>query len=169
LIQNPDRILAPYVREGQVVADIGCSPGFFTVAMAKRVGPTGRAIAVDLQEEMLEITRRHACQAGVADRITFHRCEPDRIGLSGQVDFALAFYVVHEVPDRAKLLAEIRTLLKPDGSFLFVEPKMHVPATPFQESVRLATDAGLTVKDEPLLRFSRAVLFRLAGSTAGTR
>lgn len=163
LIQNPDRLLASYVRAGQVVADVGCGPGFFTIAMARLVGPTGRVIAADVQPEMFEMTRRHARRAGVEDRITFLRCERDRIGLSEQVDFVLAFYMVHEVPDRARLFAEIRSMLKPDGSFLFVEPKMHVPGAQFLESVRLATEAGLLATEQPVVRFSKAVLFELAG------
>jgi len=160
LIQNPDRLLASYVRAGQVVADVGCGPGFFTIAMARLVGPTGRVIAADVQPEMFEMTRRHARRAGIEDRITFLRCERDRIGLSEPVDLVLAFYVVHEVPDRARFFAEIRSMLKPDGSFLFVEPKIHVSPAQFQESVRLATEAGLALSSRPSMRFSRACLFR---------
>ena len=52
--QNPQKILAPYVKEGMKVLDIGCGPGFFSIELAKMVGKTGKVFAVDLQEGMLQ-------------------------------------------------------------------------------------------------------------------
>jgi ubiquinone/menaquinone biosynthesis C-methylase UbiE len=52
-LQNPQKILVPYVREEMTVLDIGCGPGLFSVEMARMVGKSGRVIAVDLQEGML--------------------------------------------------------------------------------------------------------------------
>jgi ubiquinone/menaquinone biosynthesis C-methylase UbiE len=51
--QNPERILKDYVKEGMTVLDIGCGPGFFSVAMATMVGETGKVIAADIQDGML--------------------------------------------------------------------------------------------------------------------
>ena len=56
--QNPRKILAPFIREGMTVLDIGCGPGFFSTEIAEMVGPSGRVIACDLQKEMLEIVAR---------------------------------------------------------------------------------------------------------------
>ncbi|MCX6138897.1 MAG: methyltransferase domain-containing protein, partial [Ignavibacteriales bacterium] len=53
-LQNPKKILAPYVQEGMTVLDIGCGPGFFSIEMAKMVGKTGKVISADLQEGMLQ-------------------------------------------------------------------------------------------------------------------
>jgi len=158
LVQNPDRILGPYVAEGQTVLDIGCGPGFFTLAMARLVGPGGQAIAADLQEEMLEITRERACKAGLESRIRFHKCRPDRIGLDVQVDLALAFYMVHEVPDAGSLLEEIADVLKPGGRLLIVEPKFHVSAADFARTVELARGLGLRSVGEPKITLSRSVV-----------
>ena len=52
-LQNPEKILRPYLREGMTAVDLGCGPGFFTVDMAIIVGDTGRVIGSDLQEGML--------------------------------------------------------------------------------------------------------------------
>ena len=52
--QNPQKILSPYIKEGMTVLDIGCGPGFFSVEIAHLVGKTGRVIAADLQEGMLQ-------------------------------------------------------------------------------------------------------------------
>jgi ubiquinone/menaquinone biosynthesis C-methylase UbiE len=50
LLQNPQKILKPFIKEGMTVADLGCGPGFFTIEMAKMVGNNGKVTAVDLQE-----------------------------------------------------------------------------------------------------------------------
>ncbi|MEN8212415.1 MAG: methyltransferase domain-containing protein, partial [Thermodesulfobacteriota bacterium] len=52
--QDPEKILRPYVNKGMTVLDLGCGPGFFSVDMAQMVGKSGRVIASDLQDGMLE-------------------------------------------------------------------------------------------------------------------
>jgi len=56
-IQNPQKILGHYIKEGMTVLDIGCGPGFFSIDMAQIVGKSGRIIACDLQEGMLQKLR----------------------------------------------------------------------------------------------------------------
>lgn len=86
------------------MVDIGCGMGFFSIGMAKMVGETGKVISVDLQAEMLAVVHQRAGKNGLAERIQFHRARKDSIGISGPVDFALAFWMVHEVPDPANFL-----------------------------------------------------------------
>lgn len=95
LIQNPQKILGVYIEAGQNVLDVGCGPGTFSLAMAKMVGESGKVIAVDVQEEMLQIVREKAARQGLESRIVTHKSDPDRIGISEKIDFALAFYMVH--------------------------------------------------------------------------
>ena len=114
-IHNPVRILAPCVKPDMTVMDFGCGMGMFSIAMAQLVGSKGRVIAVDLQQKMLDVLQKRARKAGVLDRIRTHRCEPDSIGLDEPVDFALAFYSAHEVPDLRRLLGEIHGSLRPQG------------------------------------------------------
>ena len=159
LVHDPEKILRDHVREGMTVADLGCGPGFFTVAMAKLVGPTGRVFAVDLQQPMLKMAARGARRKGVEDRIVFHRCEERRLGLTEPVDFALAFAMVHEVPDAGRFLSEVAAIVKPGGRFLFAEPKRHVSGEDFDESVQLALKAGFKVHSEPEIKWCRAALF----------
>lgn len=97
LLHNPKKILGGLVGRGQTVLDIGCGPGTFTITMAEMVGDTGKVIAVDVQDEMLQIIRKKAAQRGLDPRIITHKSGPDRIGVTDRVDFALAFYMVHEV------------------------------------------------------------------------
>jgi ubiquinone/menaquinone biosynthesis C-methylase UbiE len=161
LFHNPEKILRGLVRKGQVVADIGCGPGLFSIPLAKMVGEEGRVIAADIQEKMLEYVRRKAEKAGVASRIELHQSQRDKLGIKEQVDFALAFYMAHEVPDKDAFFKEIVTLLKTEAHFLLVEPKMHVSASRFQKTVDAAYAIGLKVESEWKVSFSRGVLFSL--------
>ena len=99
LFHKPEEILGPYVRSGMTVMDVGCGMGLFAIAMARLVGPDGRVIAVDLQQKMLDVLRKRAAKAGVGDRIDTHRCQANALEVAEPVDFALAFYSAHEVPD----------------------------------------------------------------------
>ena len=159
LLHNPDRILAGLVQPGQTVMDIGCGPGHFTLAMARLVGDTGRVIAVDLQPKMLDMVRRRAERTGFSQRIRLHQCAPDRLGVEAQVDFAFAFWMVHEVPDGLAFLRQVAALLKPGAHFLLVEPRLHVTLERFDRTVQLARAAGLQPCAEPGITLSRAVLF----------
>ena len=161
LIHNPRKILGGYIEPGQTVLDIGCGPGTFSIAMAKMVGESGKVIAVDVQEEMLQILREKAAQQGLESRIVTQKSDPDRIGISEKVDLALAFYMVHEVPNAVAFLEEIVSILKPNGKLLVVEPKIHVSAAAFERTIEVARQAGLSPISEPKISFSRGKLFQL--------
>jgi len=159
-LHKPEKILDGLVREGQTVLDLGCGPGYFSVGMARMVGEEGRVIAVDLQAGMLELVRRKAERAGLLQRIQLHQCAPDRIGIGEKVDFALAFWMVHEVPDPDSFLNEVRTLLKPEGRFLLVEPDLHVAKIDFQKTLDRACAVGMKPVKELKVSISRSMLFQ---------
>ncbi len=161
LIHNPQKILGVYIEAGQTVLDVGCGPGTFSLAMAKMVGESGKVIAVDVQEEMLQIVREKAARQGLESRIVTHKSYPDLIGISEKIDFALAFYMVHEVPSAETFLKEIASVLKPKGKLLIVEPKIHVSATAFEKTIEVARQAGLRPVSEPKIRISRCKLLSL--------
>ena len=158
LIQNPAKILGEYIKPGDTVVDIGCGPGFFAVDMAKMAGENGTAIVVDMQAAMLESVRKKARRKGVEDRLRFHQCAPDRIGLSIQADFILAFYMVHETPNAAAFFREAKSMLKKDGKLLVVEPKMHVGQNDFEAMLHVAKSEGLDIIDSPDNKGGRSVL-----------
>jgi ubiquinone/menaquinone biosynthesis C-methylase UbiE len=160
LSQKPEKIFLGLVHSGQTVADLGCGPGYFTLGLARIVGENGRVIAVDLQEKMLERVASKAERAGLLPRITLHHCAPDRIGLSQPVDFALAFWMLHEVPDPDSFLKEVQVMLKPGGKFLLVEPVVHVTQAKFTSTVEKACATGLIAIEEPKISISRAMLFQ---------
>ena len=160
LLHKPEKILGPHVQPGMTAMDFGCGMGFFAIPMARLVGDHGRVLAVDLQPQMLDVLRQRATKAGVAARVNTHRCETDALGVTEPVDFALAFYAAHEVPDLHKLLHEVHGCLRPRGSFLLVEPVGHVTKRRFQEMLELAHHAGLPVRKRPRIRLSHAALLQ---------
>ena len=159
-LQNPKKLLRPYIEEGMTVLDLGCGPGFFSVDMAHMVGKSGRVIAVDLQEGMLKKLRDKIKGTELENRITLHKCEENNIGISENIDFVLAFYIVHEVINKDKLFTEIETILKPYGQLLIVEPPFHVSKTAFEETIRKANAAGFTEVERPKVLFNKAVVLK---------
>ena len=159
-LQNPQKILGPYLKEGMTVLDLGCGPGFFSIDIAHMVGKSGRVIASDLQEGMLRKLREKIQGTELEERITRHQCGEDRIGLSENVDFILAFYMVHELPDQVKFFDEIGSILKPNGQVFIVEPPFHVSKTGFEETVRKARDAGFAIVERPKVLFSKTVILK---------
>jgi len=159
-LQDPQKILRPYIEEGMTVLDIGCGPGFFSIDLAQMVGRSGRVIASDLQEGMLQKLRDKIQGTELEERITLHPCEENKVGVSVNVDFVLAFYMVHEVPNPKKFFEEIKSILKPDGQMLIVEPPFRVSKKAFEEMIREARDAGLKPVQGPKVLFSKTVILK---------
>ena len=159
LLHPPEKLLAPWVRPGMTVLDIGCGIGHFSLGMARMVGASGRVIAADLQERALTVVARRARRAGLADRITPHRCGAGSCGVAGPVDFALAFWMLHETPSAEEFCREIAGALSPGGRFLVAEPTFHVTQAAFDGELAAAARAGLKLIERPRVKVSRAALF----------
>jgi len=159
-IQNPEDILRGLVHEGNTVLDIGCGMGYFSLPLARLVGGSGRVICVDLQKEMLEAASKRAERAGLADVMTFHQSSSERLGLAEQADFALAFWMIHEVQNKPKLFQEVRGSLRAGGIFLVVEPKMHVSKAAFEATIATALASGFEILSRPIVKISMAVLLK---------
>jgi ubiquinone/menaquinone biosynthesis C-methylase UbiE len=163
LVQDPVKLLGPYVREGMTVIEPGPGMGFFTFEMARLTGPTGRVVVVDIQAKMLEVLKRRARKAGLIERIEARLVKADSLGLddlAGVADFALVFAVVHEVPDEARFFSEIAAAMKPGACVLLAEPTGHVDAVKFDAELKLAAAAGLAIAGRPEIRRSLAALLR---------
>jgi len=159
----PDKLLAPYVREGMTVLEPGPGMGFFSLELARRVGPSGRVVVVDLQPRMLEGLKRRAAKAGLLDRVDARLAAADSLGvadLAGAVDFALVFAVVHELPSVEVFFKEAAAALKTGGTLLLSEPKGHVSPDEFESELRAAADAGFEVAERPTIRRSLAALLK---------
>jgi len=161
-LQNPRKILEPYVSDGMVALDVGCGPGFFSIELARLVGSRGRVIAADLQQGMLDKLAARIKRTDLSARIGLVKCDSSNLNIEEAVDFILTFYMVHEVPDQAAFFRRLFHLLRETGKVLLVEPKMfHVSRAQFRETIRQAETVGFISTPGPKLRMSwSAVLIK---------
>jgi len=162
---SPESLLEPYLRPGMVVLEPGPGMGFFTLPLARMVGPSGRVVAVDIQPRMLASLSRRAQKAGLRDRIETRLAQPDQMNLGDlkqSIDFVLAYAVVHEMPSAESFFREAAAALKPSGLLFFAEPAGHVKPQDFQKELDAASDAGFTVIHRPSVRRCHAALLQIA-------
>ena len=157
---NPEKMLGSYVSKGMTVLDMGCGMGFFSIGLARLVGDMGCVIAADVQPKMLGVMQKRSEKAGVSSRIRLHKSEPDNLGVDTPVDFILAFWMVHEVPNPKLFFQQIRECLKSNGKILIAEPKFHVSSKRFEKMTVLAQQSGLNFCETPSIKFSRSVVFK---------
>ncbi len=158
LIHNPKTLLGPHLSSGMTVLDVGCGGGFITMAAARLIGENGRVIAADLQVEMLEAVARRASKEGLTSRVHILRCTKDHIGVTDQLDLAVALFMLHEVSDQRSFFKEIWDQLKPGGRLFVAEPIFHVSRRTFEGEVALAESLGFAVKKRPRILGGRAVV-----------
>lgn len=158
LLQNPQRILKPYIQKGMTVLDLGCGLGFFSIEIAEILKDSGKVIAVDIQEGMLEKIRQKIKGTEKEKRIILHKCNEESIGLTDKVDFVLAFYMIHEVPNQDRLFRELKLIIKPNGKIFIIEPKFHVSKKSFEKMIERIRHIGFDIIDSPKVFFSRTIV-----------
>jgi SAM-dependent methyltransferase len=129
--EQPEKVLdALQVPEGATVADIGAGVGYFTWRLARRVGPTGRVIAVDVQQKMLDMLAEHLKRRRVANvEMVLGGVRDPRLP-EGEVDLALLVDVYHEFQEPEAMVKAIRKALKPDGRMVLIEYRKEDPNIP---------------------------------------
>jgi len=165
LLEDPQKMLAPYVQAGMTVLEPGPGMGFFTLVIARMVGPSGRVIAVDIQRRMLSTLKRRAARAGLLERLDARLAYPETLGitdLAGAVDFTLAYALVHELPAVEPFFAEVAMASKPGAGLLFAEPAGHVKAAHFETELQSAIRSGFKLTGRPAIRRSHAAFLKKA-------
>jgi len=118
LFVPPQRLIEPYVTNGQVVADLGCGPGYYTFALAEFVGPEGRIYAVDSDEKAIRALEKKADKRGCRN-IEAHASSASDLSFikDGSVDFVLANGLLCSMAPQYHESAgnEMRRILKPRG------------------------------------------------------
>jgi arsenite methyltransferase len=105
------------LHEGETVLDLGSGAGADVLISAARVGATGKAIGLDMTDEMLELARSNAAEAGVAN-VEFVKGYIEDIPLPGaSVDVVISNCVINLAGDKGKVLAEAARVLRPGGRF----------------------------------------------------
>jgi ubiquinone/menaquinone biosynthesis C-methylase UbiE len=143
------------------VVEPGCGMGFFSLPLARMVGPHGRVICVDLQQPMITRLLKRVQKVGLDDRIEAHVCTDNGLGLQpwgGKIDLVTAIHVIHEVPDAPAFLSQLHAVLKPAGRLLVLEPRGHVNAEAFQVTLARARQVGFTHLEAPRLRGEHTAL-----------
>jgi 2-polyprenyl-3-methyl-5-hydroxy-6-metoxy-1,4-benzoquinol methylase len=148
--------------------DAGCAMGFYSLPMARMVGPGGKVICVDLQEKMVVSLVRRARKKDLHRRIEARVCTETDLNLSdarGSVDFALASAVVHEVPDPSSFFRQLLEVIRENGTLLLLEPGGHVSKGQFQRTVETAEKEGFVLMEKGMKGARRSALFRKAGKS----
>jgi arsenite methyltransferase len=103
------------LREGETVLDLGSGGGIDVLLSARRVGPSGRAIGLDMTDEMLELARRNAAEAG-ASNVEFVKGTIESMPLAaGTVDVVISNCVINLAADKGAVFGEIARVLRPGG------------------------------------------------------
>jgi ubiquinone/menaquinone biosynthesis C-methylase UbiE len=158
VFQDPYKLFCKFIHDGQSAADIGCGPGFFTLDIARLVGDTGKVIAVDIQQRMLDILKHRAIKEKIEKRIIFQKAGINKIGIKGNLDFILLFYMAHEVQDIKSLFAELKSHLNSGGILFLCEPKLHVSRKKFLNTIQTAYDIGFIKHSDYKVFGSRTIL-----------
>jgi ubiquinone/menaquinone biosynthesis C-methylase UbiE len=144
--------------------------GYFSLPIARFVGPAGKVLCVDVQPRMIEGLRRRARRAGLLDRIEASVCAADDLGLErseGRIDLAVAIHTVHEVGNVGAFLGQIARALRPGGTLLLLELRGHVARDAFDATLAAAERVGLFERDRPGVRRKlAAMLVKRGGASA---
>lgn len=118
LFSPPGKLIDPYVAKGMRVADLGCGPGYYTLALAEIVGPEGTVYAVDVQDKSIRALKRKAARRGFRN-IEAHAASAVDLGFikDGSVDFILAHGLLCSMAPQHHdpAVAEMVRILKPRG------------------------------------------------------
>ena len=153
LEEEPDRALdALPLKQGAIVADVGAGSGFMTERLARRVGPTGRVYAEDIQPQMLDLLRRRLAKGRIDNVIpVLGLIDDPRLPVS-TIDLELLVDVYHEFSEPQRMLRRLREALKPGGRLVLLEYRKEDPAVPirFEHKMSVA-EAKLEVEAEGLM------------------
>jgi ubiquinone/menaquinone biosynthesis C-methylase UbiE len=148
--EEPDIALdAIKLVQGSTVADVGAGSGYMTVKMAKRVGPSGKVYANDIQPEMLALLRERLSREKVMNVETVLGTFDDPKLPAGAIDLILMVDVYHEFSEPQKMLQRMRETLKPGGRLVLLEYRKEDPAVPikFEHKMSVA-EAKMEVEAE---------------------
>ena len=139
--ERPTAVIAALgLRGGEVVADLGAGSGYFTFRIAPEVGKTGKVLAVDIQDEMLETIRRRATALQVTNVEEVKGSETDpKLPVNG-VDIVLMVDVYHELAYPFEVMTKVRNALKPGGRVVFVEYRKEDPQVPIKEVHKMSLE-----------------------------
>jgi ubiquinone/menaquinone biosynthesis C-methylase UbiE len=148
--EHPDRALdALGIRAGDVVADVGAGTGYYTVRLARRVGPTGRVYATDIQPEMIALLESRLAREHVSGVKPVLATERDTGLPAATMNLILLVDVYHELSRPQLVLRQLKRALKPSGRLVLVEYRKEDPAVAIRPDHKMSiAEARLEVEHE---------------------
>jgi predicted methyltransferase len=148
--EQPDRVVAELkIPAGATVVDLGAGVGYFTWRLAKQVGPSGKVIAVDIQEGMLDLLRQNLADRDITNTEVVLGGPDDPHLPVGAVDLVLLVDVYHELAAPEKIMEHVRRSLKPDGRVAIIEYRKEDPNIPISPLHKM-TVAEVRAEVEPV-------------------
>ena len=137
------------IKPGMTVADVGAGSGYFTIRLAKRLGPAGTVYANDVQPEMLRMLKDRAAKAKLSNIRTVLGSESDPKLPRKSMDLILMVDVYHELSQPQFMLQKLAEALKPDGRLVLIEYRKEDPHIPIRTEHRMSVaEAKLEVEAE---------------------
>jgi predicted methyltransferase len=156
--EQPDKALELIgITPGMVVADVGAGTGYMTIRLARRVGPTGKVYANDLQRPMLQIILDKARSERLSNVEVVQGTEDDAHLPENAIDLALLVDVYHEFRHPQEMLRSIRRSLKPGGQLVLVEYRKEDPGIPIALTHRMSLAEARTEVEAEGFAFDRLV------------
>ena len=131
-------IQALEIQPGQVVADIGAGSGYYTVRLAREVGPTGKVYSTDIQPGMLDLLLRNVAKAKLDNVVPVLGTPDDPKLPPGSLDLALMVDVYHELGAPQAFIRKLRAALKPNGRLVLLEFRKEDPRVPIRPEHKMS-------------------------------
>src|SRR4051794_28358947 len=128
------------LRHGMAVADVGAGVGYFSVRLGKRIGPSGKVYAVDVQPEMLKILKDRAAKANLTNIQPILGSESDPHLPAASCDLILMVDVYHELSQPQKMLQKMKQALKADGRLVLLEYRKEDPHIPIRSEHKMSVE-----------------------------
>ncbi|MGI8741675.1 MAG: class I SAM-dependent methyltransferase [Bryobacteraceae bacterium] len=126
------------IQKGMNIADVGAGTGYFSIRLARRVGPAGKVYANDIQPEMLDKLREKTQNEGITNIETVLGSEADPKLPPGKMDIVIMVDVYHELSQPQAMLQKIRASLKPNGRLILLEYRKEDPAIPIRPEHKMS-------------------------------
>jgi len=161
------------LKPGMVIADIGAGVGYYSIRMARKVGPEGKVYAVDIQPEMLALLRKRLEQRKINNVEMVLGTETDPKLPLNTIDLAIMVDVYHELAQPQRMLRKLRQILKDDGRLVLLEFRKEDPYVPIRPEHKMSVaEAKIELEDEgftlekviPGLPWQHVLVFRKAAA-----